>query len=75
MAGTRRGARPPHEVDDHLIIRALLKAGLGFSLLTRWAFRAGLPFGEPEAGKLWPRAFRELARMQGMGERHGAAAP
>lgn len=61
------------EVDDHLIIRALLKAGLGFSLLTQGAFRADLPLGELEAWKLRPRAFWQLAMMQGTGDRRGAA--
>ena len=41
---SRRGIRlnVRMEVDDHLIIRALMRDGLGFSLLTQGAFLADL---------------------------------
>lgn len=49
------------EVDDHSVIRALIKKGIGFSLLTRGAIEAELRRGEIEAfpfrpGVLWPLA-------------------
>jgi LysR family transcriptional regulator, nitrogen assimilation regulatory protein len=45
------------EVDDHTISRALVRQGIGFTLLTRGAFEADLKRGEVEA---WP--FRPSAR-------------
>lgn len=44
------------EVDDHLVIRALIRAGLGFSLLTRGAFDADLRAGAVQAWRFRPRA-------------------
>ena len=50
------------EADDHLVIRALMKEGVGFSLLTQGAFQADQRFGElaglavPAARLLEPRA-------------------
>ena len=71
----RRGIRLDvrMEVDDHLIIRALLKAGLGFSLLTNGAFRADLPMGDLQAWPLRPRAFWRLALMEPPTERRSQA--
>ncbi len=67
----RRGARLDirMEVDDHLIIRALIRDGLGFSLLTRGAFAAELARGELEAWPLRPRAYWRLALMEAPEER------
>ncbi|MHB1218539.1 MAG: LysR family transcriptional regulator [Alphaproteobacteria bacterium] len=49
------------EVDDHSVIRALIKKGIGFSLLTQGAIEAELRRGEVEAfpfrpGVRWPLA-------------------
>ena len=60
------------EVDDHLVIRAMLREGLGCSLLTQGAFRSDLagggacscPGGTMEARPLRPRVFWTLAMMQ-----------
>ena len=52
------------EADDHLITRALLREGLGFSLLTQGAFRADLELNELQAWPLRPRAFWGLALME-----------
>ncbi len=49
------------EVDDHLIIRSLIRAGLGFSLLTRGAFDADLRAGAVQAWRFRPRAYWPLA--------------
>lgn len=59
------------EVDDHLIIRALLKQGLGFSLLTQGAFRHELD--ELRAWPLRPRAFWNLTLMELPDERRSEA--
>jgi LysR family nitrogen assimilation transcriptional regulator len=71
----RRGIRlnVRMESDDHLIIRSLLREGLGFSLLTQGAFRADLPLGELEAWPFRPRAFWGLALMEMPDERRGEA--
>jgi LysR family nitrogen assimilation transcriptional regulator len=63
---SRRGIRlnVRMEADDHLIIRALLKEGVGYSLLTQGAFRSELPLGELQAWPLRPRAFWGLALME-----------
>jgi LysR family nitrogen assimilation transcriptional regulator len=67
----RRGIRlnVRMEVDDHMIIRALLREGLGFSLLTQGAFLADLPLGTLEAWPMRPRAFWGLSLMQQPPER------
>ena len=72
---SRRGIRLDvrMEVDDHLVTRALLREGLGFSLLTQGAFRAELPLGELQAWPLRPRAFWGLALMEMPDERRGEA--
>lgn len=49
------------EVDDHSIIRALVKRGIGFSLLTRGAIEEDLRHGEVEAWPFRPRAHWRLA--------------
>lgn len=59
------------EADDHLIIRGLLKQGLGFSLLTQGAFRDELD--ELQAWPLRPRAFWTLALMELPDERRSEA--
>jgi LysR family nitrogen assimilation transcriptional regulator len=72
---SRRGIRlnVRMEADDHLIIRALLMAGLGCSLLTQGAFRSELPLGELQAWPLRPRAFWGLALMEMSAERRSEA--
>lgn len=62
------------EADDHLVIRALLKDGLGFSLLTQGAFQADRRFGELEAWPFRPRAWWNLALVIATGERRSAMA-
>ncbi len=57
------------EVDDHLVIRALVKAGVGFSLLTQGAFLAELHHGELQAWPFRPRAWWNLALMSANDER------
>lgn len=49
------------EADDHSIIRALIKKGAGFSLLTRGAFEAELRRGEVEAFPFRPAVRWPLA--------------
>ncbi len=49
------------EVDDHSIIRALIQAGVGFSLLTRGAFATDLQAGAVQALPFRPRAWWPLA--------------
>ena len=72
---SRRGIRlnVRMEADDHLIIRALLKEGVGYSLLTQGAFRSELPLGELQAWPLRPRAFWGLALMEMPDERRNEA--
>ncbi len=72
---SRRGIRlnVRMEADDHLIIRALLKEGLGYSLLTQGGFRSELPLGELQAWPLRPRAFWGLAMMEMPDERRTKA--
>jgi LysR family nitrogen assimilation transcriptional regulator len=49
------------EVDDPTLIRALLKAGLGFSLLSEGGFATEVRLGELAALPFRPRAYWELA--------------
>lgn len=49
------------EVDDHLMIRGLIRAGVGFSLLTRGAFDTDLRSGAVQAWRFRPRAYWPLA--------------
>lgn len=49
------------EADDHLVIRALVKGGLGFSLLTSGAFLTELHRGELQAWPFRPRVYWDLA--------------
>jgi LysR family nitrogen assimilation transcriptional regulator len=72
---SRRGVRLDvrMEADDHLIIRALLKEGLGYSLLTQGSFRSELPQGELQAWPLRPRAFWGLALMEMPDDRRSPA--
>ena len=49
------------EVDDHLMIRALIRAGVGCSLLTQGAFIGELASGEVTALRFRPRAYWPLA--------------
>jgi len=51
------------EVDDHSVIRGLLREGVGFSLLTRGAFYADLRHGEVQAWPFRPRAHWRLALL------------
>jgi LysR family nitrogen assimilation transcriptional regulator len=57
------------EADDHLVIRAMMKAGLGFSLLTQGAFLPDLAHGELRAWPFRPRAYWTLALTQAADER------
>lgn len=52
------------EVDDHLVIRAMLRDGLGCSLLTKGAFAQDLPSGLLQAWRLRPAPFWNLMLMQ-----------
>ena len=58
------------EVDDHSVIRALLRRGIGFSLLTRGAFDDDLRHGEVKAVPFRPRAFWRLALVTPVEARH-----
>ena len=49
------------EVDDQSLIRALVQAGIGFSLLTRGAIEEDLERGEIDAVPFRPRAYWRLA--------------
>jgi LysR family nitrogen assimilation transcriptional regulator len=51
------------EVDDHTITRALVKDGVGFSLLTRCAIARELERGEVQALPFRPRVFWPLALL------------
>ncbi|WP_114947823.1 LysR family transcriptional regulator [Microvirga calopogonii] len=51
------------EVDDHTITRALVKEGVGFSLLTRCAIEGELRRGEVDAVPFRPRAYWPLALL------------
>jgi LysR family nitrogen assimilation transcriptional regulator len=51
------------EVDDHTVTRALVKAGVGYSLLTRCAIDADLARGEVEARPFRPKAVWPLALL------------
>jgi LysR family nitrogen assimilation transcriptional regulator len=51
------------EVDDHTVTRALVKDGIGFSLLTRCAIAGELERGEVEALPFRPRVFWPLALL------------
>lgn len=51
------------EVDDHAITRALVREGIGFTLLTRGAVEAELRRGDVEAWPLAPRATWTLAMI------------
>jgi LysR family transcriptional regulator, nitrogen assimilation regulatory protein len=68
---SRRGIRLTVvlEADDHLVIRAMMKAGLGFSLLTQGAFLPDLAHGELQAQPFRPRAYWTLALTQAADER------
>jgi LysR family nitrogen assimilation transcriptional regulator len=59
----RRGVRlnVKLEVDDHLVTRALLKEGVGFSLLTQGAFLSEVEHGRLQAWPFRPRAWWNLA--------------
>ncbi len=52
------------EVDDHTIIRALIRDGIGFSLLTRGAFDADLGAAAVQAWRFEPRAYWPLAAIR-----------
>jgi LysR family nitrogen assimilation transcriptional regulator len=71
---SRRGIRlnVRVEADDHLIIRALVRDGLGCSLLTQGAFLADLRLGELRAWPFRPRAYWGLALMEAPDERRSA---
>jgi LysR family nitrogen assimilation transcriptional regulator len=52
------------EVDDHSMLRGLLRGGAGFTLLSRSGFDADLSHGEVQAWPFRPRAFWELALVR-----------
>jgi LysR family nitrogen assimilation transcriptional regulator len=52
------------EVDDHSIIRGLLRQGIGFSLLTRSGFAADLRDDKVRAWPFRPRAFWRLTLVK-----------
>lgn len=62
----RRGKtlQPRLEVDDTSIIRSLLRAGAGVSLLSRGSFQAELMYGELVARPLLPKAYWPLALVR-----------
>jgi LysR family nitrogen assimilation transcriptional regulator len=60
------------EADDHLVIRALMKEGIGFSLLTQGAFLADERYGELQGWPFRPRAYWNLAVMTASDERRTA---
>jgi LysR family nitrogen assimilation transcriptional regulator len=68
---SRRGIRlnVKLEADDHLVIRALMKEGVGFSLLTQGAFLSDLRHGELAAWPFRPRAYWNLALVVAADER------
>jgi LysR family nitrogen assimilation transcriptional regulator len=51
------------EVDDHSVIRGLVRQGIGVTLLTQGAFDADLHRGEVEAVPFRPRAYWPLALL------------
>ncbi len=55
------------EVDDHLMIRALIRAGVGCSLLSQGAFIGELARGEVAALRFRPRAWWPLAIVRATG--------
>jgi LysR family nitrogen assimilation transcriptional regulator len=55
------------EVDDHLMIRSLIRAGVGCSLLTQGAFTGELARGEIAALRFRPRAYWPLAIVRAVG--------
>jgi LysR family nitrogen assimilation transcriptional regulator len=57
------------EADDHLVLRALIKEGVGFSLLTQGAFHSELDHGELQAWPFRPRAYWNLALVAAGDER------
>jgi LysR family nitrogen assimilation transcriptional regulator len=57
------------EADEHLVIRALVKEGVGFSLLTQGAFLADVRHGELQAWPFRPRAWWNLALVTATDER------
>ena len=73
---SRRGIRltVKLEADDHLVTRALMKEGVGFSLLSQGAFLADLRHGELQAWPFRPRAYWNLALMATTEERRTALA-
>jgi LysR family nitrogen assimilation transcriptional regulator len=73
---SRRGVRlnVRLEADDHLVIRALIKEGIGCSLLTQGAFMADLRHGELQAWPIRPRAYWTLALVAAADERRTALA-
>lgn len=54
---------PKVEVNDHMITRGLLEAGVGFALLTKGAITLELAAGSVEARPLEPRAYWPLTLM------------
>lgn len=54
---------PKVEVDDHMITRGLLEAGVGFAPLTKGAINRELAAGTVEARPLQPRAYWPLTLM------------
>ncbi len=68
---SRRGIRlnVKLEADDHLVIRALMKEGVGFSLLTQGSFLPDVEQGVLQAWPFRPRAYWNLALVAAVDER------
>jgi LysR family nitrogen assimilation transcriptional regulator len=68
---SRRGIRlnVKLEADDHLVIRALMREGVGFSLLSQGAFLPDLRHGELQAWPFRPRAYWNLTLVATTDER------
>jgi LysR family transcriptional regulator, nitrogen assimilation regulatory protein len=55
------------EADDHSIIRAMIRAGIGYTLLTQGAFELDRQHGTVAAVRFRPRAYWPLAIVRAMG--------
>jgi LysR family transcriptional regulator, nitrogen assimilation regulatory protein len=68
---SRRGLRlnVRLEADDHLVIRALIREGIGFSLLTQGAFLPELRHNELQAWPFRPRAYWTLTLVAAADDR------
>jgi LysR family nitrogen assimilation transcriptional regulator len=60
------------EADDHSIIRAMIRAGIGYTLLTQGAFELDRQHGTVAAVRFGPRAYWPLAIVRATGAPQGA---